>query len=214
MRVRRLILAAVALASLAATPPKEFQFNGDSMLPTVHAADRLKIIRDWDRYPTLKRGQLIVYHNERSGDELWLKRVVGVPGDRVRMRAGRLELNGKPVDRQSLGRCVLGGADGTPVIGACYHESLPDADPAAAADRILIINGGLGQLDESELVVVPEGYVYVLGDNRRASIDSRLPAEHGLVPLGAIVGRWLRDAPNLGANPGTNPGPKPPKPKS
>jgi len=145
------VVAAVALATVAVrafllTP---VGVHGISMEPTVQDGDVVVVARTATTTSDLHRGDLVVFRDTHGS--LSVKRVVGLPGDRVAMLDARLTVNGRYVDEPYVD---LSRIDGT------Y----------------------LGE------VLVPDRAVYVLGDNRSRSIDSR---HYGPVPQSALLGRVL-----------------------
>jgi signal peptidase I len=131
------------------------------------------------------RGDVIVFRLPRDPDTFYIKRVIGLPGDRVQMIAGRLWLNGKAVARESAGTMTdpSGDKGAVPV----YFERLPNG----TFYRIVETDGDHGMLDNTEVFDVPEGRYFVLGDNRDNSADSRIGADKsgvGYVPAELILG--------------------------
>ena len=120
------------------------------------------------------RGDVVVFRWPGDPAKVWVKRVIGLPGDRVQMRAGRLWINGEIVPQQAEG-------------GARFLETLPGGHAHA------IYKHGPGQpLDDTPEVLVPQGRLFVMGDNRDNSADSRIPVAGGgvgLLPVGNLVGR-------------------------
>jgi len=121
--------------------------------------------------------------------------VVGLPGDVVQLRRGILYLNGAPVVRQSMGTFIASGR----LAGRSYQryrESLPNG----RSFEVLLQNEG-DALEDTLPARVPPGHVFVLGDNRDDSLDSRMHSV-GFVPQADIEGRaytiyWSADLSRL-----------------
>jgi signal peptidase I len=174
--------SAEADGGLAASgiPAQRHSMESDSMLPGIAAGDViLSDPRAAGRLP--ERGAIIIFrHRSRDGKEaLWVKRVIGRPGDSVSFVAGRPVLNGEP----------LAWGDPRPVRHtgsaiAVRDEVLPGQQPYQLAyDNI---PEALLRNLRSELV--RPDHVFVVGDNRDHSLDSRLRGM-GQVAVGNIVGR-------------------------
>jgi len=133
-----------------------------------------------------ERGDIIVFKLPRDGRTDYIKRLVGMPGDRVQMRQGLLYLNGQPVVRRQTELVTETGGSGMVRPVARIEETLPGGRRYMTNDF-----GTGGDLDDTPEVIVPPGYYYFLGDNRDNSADSRLPTEIGvgLVPHENLVGR-------------------------
>lgn len=153
-----------------------------------------------------ERGDIVVLeHPETRVD--YIKRVIGLPGDTIELRGGALIINGKAIKREvqpalsipvdanlpgpdsSLGRFVMKDADGKEVLELpIVRETLPGG---ATFDTI---DMGPGYMtDEYGPITVPAGHLFLMGDNRDGSADSRVPVERkglgGPVPFEAIAGR-------------------------
>ena len=133
-----------------------------------------------------ERGDVIVFRLPRDPSETYVKRLVGLPGDRIQMKGGRLTINGALLPRRSAGvyETVL---DGEPHRFARYVETLP----GGREHPILKLSGG-SPLDETAEFTVPAHHYFMMGDNRDMSLDSRVPAADGgvgFVPEENLVGR-------------------------
>lgn len=160
-----------------------------SMLPALRVGDFLLI--DMQSYalrgafsrllpPTeIRRGDLVVFHYPVDASLDLVKRVVGVPGDRLRLRGGHVLLNGRPLKEPY--------AWYTPTAPNEFRDEFPsllEADPNADLRWWIDLRKTVVEGD----VIVPAGEYFVLGDNRNDSEDSRY---WGFVPRGAIIGRPL-----------------------
>ena len=133
-----------------------------------------------------ERGDIIVFKLPRDGRTDYIKRLVGVPGDRVQMRQGLLYLNGQPVERRQTELVTETGGSGLMRPVARVEETLPGGRRYMTNDF-----GADGDLDDTPEVIVPPGHYFFIGDNRDNSADSRLPTEIGvgLVPEENLVGK-------------------------
>lgn len=182
----------------------KFPYGYSYLSPSVPILPRMDG-RLFGRLP--ERGDIIVIKSPADGAD-WIKRVVGLPGDMIEMRGGQLVLNGKPVPRTRIDDVVLRVVPGS--LSDCavngfpqYRVEAPDGAAACRYPRYLevlpsgrnyetldLIEGG--QNDDRPAVTVPEGYLFLMGDNRDNSSDSRVAPEIGglgLVPVENIVGR-------------------------
>jgi signal peptidase I len=131
-----------------------------------------------------KRGDILVFKLPRDGKTDYIKRVVGLPGDRVQVTGGQIYLNGKPIVRTAVGTTTDPGLPGVQVTS--YRETAADGHPYITWDQ-----GPGHDGDDTGEYVVPEGYYFMMGDNRDNSLDSRWPEAIGVgfVPAENIVGR-------------------------
>lgn len=170
------------------------------------------------------RGDVVVFRGPldregRTNDVI--KRVIGLPGDSIQMRGGQLILNGRAIPKQRLADYVLPLSPNYPAGTECpdqfvgesegqaicryarYRETLPGGRSYAVLDR-----GYRADADDTKVFAVPAGHVFVMGDNRDDSGDSRYPAPGdakmgepegmGFVPMEriegkAVVGFWSTD---------------------
>jgi signal peptidase I len=184
---------ACAMQRVRVTPVVTYSIPVGSMSPTMIVGDYVaaQLCAFADRVP--ERGEIAVFKRP-GGDEDYVKRIVGLPGDRVQMHGGILYLNDAPVPRERVGDYQL-PTDGSKL--ALYRETLP----GGRSYEIVEISDD-DPLDNSGPVLVPAGNVFVLGDNRDRSSDSR---SFGPVPLDRLEDRpfliwWSRDRSRIGMN--------------
>ena len=185
------IAGGVDFATTAVAPWRSFSIPSGSMLPTLQVGDYMLV--DARMRGTLpNRGDVVVFTGPKDGRIDYVKRVVGLPGERVQMKGGRLWLNGAMVPRRDGGTYLASG-EGPPVMLRRYVETLPGGRQHAileASDNEM--------LDNTNEFVVPSGHFFVLGDNRDNSVDSRVMNAVGFVPVANVIGRaetlfWARD---------------------
>ncbi len=180
------IVAAAALLALAARLwlIGIYLIPSESMLPTLLPGDYV-LVEKW-RAPG--RGDVIVFHAPPTGRHDYVKRLIGLPGDRVALRGGVLVLNGRAVPRRRLADVI---APCLPPGRACRYRRYRETLPGGRSYDVLDLGPGAG--DAFGPVTVPRGRLFLLGDNRDLSADSRFPARDGgaigMVPVAAIVGR-------------------------
>ena len=217
-----LLVAAIAWAfrSLVAAP---FNIPSGSMLPTLYIGDYLVVAKwpyGYSRYsfplgvPSFdgrifsglpNRGDVVVFRHPSENSDL-IKRVIGLPGDTIEVRGGRVILNGREIVRRQLppvkvpvtpnspcraispGSATVAMVSGAPAcIYGAYLETLPGGPSYTVLDQI---DGSVG--DDFAEVRVPEGHVFLMGDNRDDSLDSRFGADEGgigMVPAENLIGR-------------------------
>jgi signal peptidase I len=136
---------------------------------------------------TPKRGDVVVFRWPGDTSQAWVKRVVGLPGDRIQMRQGQLFINDHPASLKQEGIAEAEDDNGNVEHAYRYTETLPNG----VSHAILKMRDN-GRLDDTPEVTVPAGKLFVLGDNRDNSADSRVPVREGgvgLLPMDNLVGR-------------------------
>jgi signal peptidase I len=132
------------------------------------------------------RGDVVVFRSPKDDSINFVKRVVGMPGDRIQMKQGLLYINDKPVTRERLpdfaGADPCGSGPSAPVKR--WRETLPNGVTHESLDCV-----DSGFYDNTNVFTVPEGHFFALGDNRDNSIDSRALSTFGYVPFDNLVGR-------------------------
>jgi signal peptidase I len=136
---------------------------------------------------TPKRGDVVVFRWPGDHSQAWVKRVVGLPGDRVQMRQGQLFINDHAASLTPDGTGEAEDDNGNVEPANRYIETLP----GGVAHAIFKLRDN-GRLDNTPEVTVPQGRLFVMGDNRDNSADSRVPVRDGgvgLLPIDNLIGR-------------------------
>jgi signal peptidase I len=131
-----------------------------------------------------KRGDVVVFRLPKDDSVDYIKRVIGLPGDRVQMIRGVLHINEQPVKRERIDDFVDTDEAGRSARVKRWRETLPNGVSYTTLD--LADNGFY---DNTEVYTVPAGQFFMMGDNRDNSTDSRVLSQVGYVPFQNIVGR-------------------------
>jgi signal peptidase I len=136
---------------------------------------------------TPKRGDVVVFRWPGDRSQAWVKRVVGLPGDRIQMRQGQLFINDRAASLKPDGIGEAEDDSGGSEPAYRYIETLPNG----VTHAIFKLRDN-GRLDNTPEVTVPTDRLFVMGDNRDNSADSRVPVREGgvgLLPMDNLVGR-------------------------
>ncbi|MBF0093261.1 MAG: signal peptidase I [Alphaproteobacteria bacterium] len=190
------VLIALLVRTIAFEP---FNIPSGSMIPTLLIGDYLFVSKysyGYSRYslpfglPLIpgrlfqsepEQGDVAVFALPSDTSLDYIKRVIGLPGDRVQMIGGHLHINGKPVRRERTGDFV-GECSNNIAMFSRFTETLPNG-----VRHTIIELTDSGPYDDTREYVVPEGHYFMMGDNRDCSNDSR--ADVGYVPIRNFVGR-------------------------
>jgi signal peptidase I len=214
-----LAIVAWTFRSFVAAP---FSIPSGSMQPALYIGDYLVVAKwpyGYSRYsfpfgfPSFdgrifgqlpKRGDVVVFRHPNAQEDL-IKRIIGIPGDTIELRGGALILNGKPVRRFALPPYELPMSVNSPCrmvppatpsvessggdsycLFPSYRENLPGGPSYTVFDQTTTAADDFGP------VKVPAGHVFLMGDNRDDSLDSRFATTDGgigMVPVENLIGR-------------------------
>ncbi len=150
------------------------QVKGQSMDPTFHSGDYILTAKIAYKFKPYERGDVVVFRSPKNPDIEYIKRIIGLPGDKIMIRNQIVFVNNQPIDE--------------PYISSPTN----------------LWEGGY--LKEGEEIIVPENHLFVMGDNRPRSSDSR---EFGPIPISSVIGLvFYRYFPPQAAGIVNNPWPK------
>jgi signal peptidase I len=193
------VLIAVVVRTFLFEP---FSIPSGSMIPTLLVGDYLFVSKysyGYSRYslpfslPLFsgrilarmpERGDVVVFKLPTDNSTDYIKRVIGLPGDRVQLRSGIVYLNGQPIKREPVRKYVVPNASEAAPAFQLYREVLPNG-----REHEIIEITDSGPFDNTGVYTVPEGHFFLMGDNRDSSRDSRFLGEVGYVPFGNLVGK-------------------------
>jgi len=131
-----------------------------------------------------KRGDVAVFKLPSDNSTDYIKRVIGLPGDEIRVQEGQVLINGTPVPRRYIGDLPTYPGEGFAERIRAYEETLPNGVTYTVLDQ-----NPQGSFDNVGPYKVPEGHYFMMGDNRDNSYDSRARDKVGFVPYENLVGR-------------------------
>lgn len=195
------VIAAMVLRTVALEP---FNIPSGSMIPTLMVGDYLFVSKYSYGYSKFslpwslnlfsgrifgsapERGDVAVFRLPRDNDIDYIKRIVGLPGDKIQVSNGILKVNDMPVEQIRVGDFRFTNAYGRQRTIAQFEELLPNG----VAYNILDANPN-GTLDNTQIYLVPEGHYFAMGDNRDNSLDSRVGGSYGVgfIPAENLIGR-------------------------
>jgi len=197
------VLYAIIIALFVRTVAYEpFNIPSGSMVPTLLVGDYLfvsKFSYGYSRYslpfglPLIpgriffhqpERGDVVVFKLPKDNSTDYIKRVIGLPGDRIQVKNGLLYINDAPVKRERIEDYIYREGP-NPFRAAQYIETLPNGKK----HRIIELSDN-APFDNTSVFEVPPGHYFMMGDNRDNSLDSRAPEGGvGYVPAENLVGR-------------------------
>jgi len=191
-------LIAVGIHTFLVEP---FFIPSGSMVPTLLVGDYLFVNKFADGYshyslpfaPDLfsgrifgglpHRGDVVVFSPPGDPGDDYIKRVIGLPGDTVQMRAGQLYINGVEVPRTDVGT-YTDDSSGGPVVARAFEETLP-----GGKTHLILKETDEGFANNTPVYTVPAGDLFMMGDNRDDSEDSRfMDGPVGFVPSENVIG--------------------------
>lgn len=213
-----LVLTVVVLRSFIISP---FNIPSESMLPRLLTGDYLfatKWSYGYSRYslpfslPLIpgrifasepERGDIVIFKAPPGNKVDYIKRVIGLPGDEVQVKGGQVFLNGKAIPRVKAADFILPVTPNTDCYApefqtrdkggnpVCRYPQFRETLPNGESYNVLDL--GATPQDDTGVYIVPEDHLFLMGDNRDNSMDSRFPAIEGqgigIVPQANLVGK-------------------------
>ncbi|NVJ90672.1 MAG: signal peptidase I [Methylocystaceae bacterium] len=194
------IVLALGIRTVAFEP---FNIPSGSMKPTLLIGDYLFVSKYSYGYSTFslpfgvnlfdgrimesqpKRGDVAVFKLPTDPSKDYIKRIIGLPGDKIQVVKGILHINGKAVKREKIGEFVTREKNGSIQRTTKYLETLPNGVVHEIAEE----NDHWDWPDDTPVYTVPPQHYFAMGDNRDHSQDSRFLPQVGFIPAKNLVGR-------------------------
>ncbi len=200
--VRTIVYAILIAGAVRTFAYEPFNIPSGSMIPTLLVGDYLfvsKFSYGYSRYslpfrvPLIsgrifasepERGDVIVFKLPIDNKTDYIKRLIGLPGDKIQVVNGIVYLNGEPLPRREVSTAGVAGAPEVPAGARQYVETLPNG-----RQHLIWEYGDYERYDNTGVYTVPAGHYFFMGDNRDRSLDSRVRSQVGYVPFENLVGR-------------------------
>lgn len=199
--IKTIIYAVVIAIIIRSFFFEPFRIPSGSMYPTLEVGDYLFVSkytygyskhsfpaslipfkgRIWESVP--ERGDIVVFKFPGDNKTDFIKRIIGLPGDTIQVSRGRLYINNQLVERDEVGSYTIDEFVVRPERYTEYVEKLP----GGKEHKIIEVSDYEPQVDNTTKITVPKGHVFVMGDNRDRSDDSRVSV--GFVPMENLVGK-------------------------
>lgn len=166
------------LGGSGAQAVRTFSIPSVSGTPAVQLGDYIVVNNKAYQTAAPARGDVAVFSLPRDKATIWIKRIVGLPGDRIQMKNGQLFINDTAARREPAGAFPWPDKPPTPQ----FTEHMPEGR------SFLVLDLGPSAGDNTKVLTVPAGHYFLIGDNRDNSSDSRFP-QIGMVPRAHILGR-------------------------
>ena len=200
--IKTIVIAIIVAVTIRTAAYEPFSIPSGSMIPTLLVGDYLfvskysygysqyslpmKLITFPGRifYKDPQRGDVVVFKKPTNPNIDYIKRIIGLPGDTVRVIEGRLYVNQELVARDLTDSYPLSEPFGSETTYKQYDETLPNGVVHKIIER-----SDISELDDTIRYEVPVGHFFMMGDNRDGSQDSRVLNQVGYVPVENLVGR-------------------------
>lgn len=200
--VRAIVIAGLIALTFRTFAYEPFSIPSESMLPTLEVGDYLFVSKHsygYSRYSfpfglasfegrfaedRPKRGDVAVFRLPTNPNIDFIKRIIGLPGDRIQMKLGILHINDQPVPRVFDGTVQVSDKHGRFLLMNRYKQTLP----GGVTHKVYELSD-VEPNDDTGVYVVPQNHYFAMGDNRDESLDSRVLNEVGFVPAENLIGR-------------------------